>query len=596
MAEPAELLLITDQYRMALQYLNRGLAAEEANQKQEAQGYYRNGRRHLTQGLEVPTGAERNQGENWDKARQLQQKMMNMMKTINNHLSDLERSPENDNELPLIDLSSELYPNLAILSQSSNSPLHHLYPTLPATSPAPISPAPPAVPNTHRLPAAALNTVTMDNPGDLPPAYTPKPTEGHRSLAGGGVWSGRSRRVARDGQELLSFPSGVQMFFVEPNGQVSSLSHPGYLRIITNVPGTGKPSTFLHVCERMYPLTADTPVLLANSGIFMFPDCMSETPGAYVGLVLSSELPAADCDMFQDLLSQLSDFRIQGQDGTGVVAMNLTTKVPLGTPNKQSEPEEEKEKELIFPGWSEKMAQGILSGATRLSESFTKGATATGKAIQQGAVKIRDRITPEETPSEVSPRVTKGLDAAKQATGGAVRVSQFLVYGMSTIAGHVADKMAPHVKKHGPKLFPESMKKSQDGHASNFDAAKLVASSSVKGLCTVWSSLEDGAKHVCKSVASETVTTVKYKYGDDAAQATDTGLKSVGNIGVAANNFDNLGLLAFLKTASRRTVKTMAGSPSGELAEGKEDEKNEGQHSQPKSTDTQTKEEEKRKQ
>uniref|UniRef100_A0A8C6LAZ5 MIT domain-containing protein n=1 Tax=Nothobranchius furzeri TaxID=105023 RepID=A0A8C6LAZ5_NOTFU len=554
MAEPAELLLITDQYRMALQYLNRGLAAEEANQKQEAQGYYRNGRRHLTQGLEVPTGAERNQGENWDKARQLQQKMMNMMKTINNHLSDLERSPENDND-----------------------------------------PAPPAVPNTHRLPAAALNTVTMDNPGDLPPAYTPKPTEGHRSLAGGGVWSGRSRRVARDGQELLSFPSGVQMFFVEPNGQVSSLSHPGYLRIITNEPGTGKPSTFLHVCERMYPLTADTPVLLANSGIFMFPDCMSETPGAYVGLVLSSELPAADCDMFQDLLSQLSDFRIQ-VNGTGVVAMNLTTKVPLGTPNKQSETEEEKGKELIFPGWSEKMAQGILSGATRLSESFTKGATATGKAIQQGAVKIRDRITPEETPSEVSPRVTKGLDAAKQATGGAVRVSQFLVYGMSTIAGHVADKMAPHVKKHGPKLFPESMKKSQDGHASNFDAAKLVASSSVKGLCTVWSSLEDGAKHVCKSVASETVTTVKYKYGDDAAQATDTGLKSVGNIGVAANNFDNLGLLAFLKTASRRTVKTLAGSPNGELAEGKEDEKKEGQHSQPKSTDTQTKEEEKRKQ
>jgi len=65
------------------------------------------------------------------------------------------------------------------------------------------------------------------------------------------------------------------------------------------------------VCDRLYPLTTDTPVLLANSGIFMFPHTLAETPGSYVGIVLSSELPAADREMFQDLLSQLADFRIQ---------------------------------------------------------------------------------------------------------------------------------------------------------------------------------------------------------------------------------------------------------------------------------------------
>lgn len=55
-----------------------------------------------------------------------------------------------------------------------------------------------------------------------------------------------------------------------------------------------------------------------------------------------------------------------------------------------------------------------------------KGAEATGRAIHKGAAKMRDHITPEETPSEVSPGVTKSLQAAQQATGGAVRVSQFL--------------------------------------------------------------------------------------------------------------------------------------------------------------------------
>lgn len=65
-------------------------------------------------------------------------------------------------------------------------------------------------------------------------------------------------------------------------------------------------------------------------------------------------------------------------------------------------------------------------GATKLSEGVVKGAEATNRAIQKGGAKIRDRITPEETPSEVSPHVTRGLNVAKQATGGALRVSQFL--------------------------------------------------------------------------------------------------------------------------------------------------------------------------
>lgn len=68
----------------------------------------------------------------------------------------------------------------------------------------------------------------------------------------------------------------------------------------------------------------------------------------------------------------------------------------------------------------------LCVGATKFSEGVVKGAEVTGRAIQKGGAKIRDRITPEETPSDVSPHVTRGLDVARKATGGAVRVSQFL--------------------------------------------------------------------------------------------------------------------------------------------------------------------------
>uniref|UniRef100_A0A3B5M016 MIT domain-containing protein n=1 Tax=Xiphophorus couchianus TaxID=32473 RepID=A0A3B5M016_9TELE len=576
MAEPAELLVIKDQYELAQQSMNHGSAAQEADNKSEALVYYKKSRLHLRQGLEVPTGGERHQGVVWDKARQLQQKMKEMLGTIDIRLSDLEKSTPGDT-------------HLVINGQPTNSSVLHLYPTIPdtthSTSPAFISPIFPAVPNTHTLPSADLETVDMDSSTDLPPAYTPKPMDGHRSLvydpAGGSRWS----REPPDGKDLLSIPSGVQLFFVEPNGQVSSLSSPGYLRIITtdnqqSDRNAGKPAGFLHVCDRLYPLSADTPVLLANSGIYMFPDYLAELPSSYVGLVLSSDLPTADCEMFQDVLTQLADLRIQGTEGAEGEVINLTDKIPLNPLHEQTDqmvPEGEKTT-FLLPGWSEKMAQGILSGATKLSQSFAKGAEATGNVIQKGAAKIRDRITPEETPTDVSPQVTKGLNATKQATGGAVRVSKFLVNGISTIAEHVAEKVAPHVKKHGAKLVPESLKKSQDGQASNFDGAKFVATSSIRGLSTVWESLETGAKHVCKSVATETVTTVKYKYGNDAGQATDTALRSVGNIGVAAHNIDNLGLKALLKTTGKKTAKVMIKESDDEVKETEENKTQKDKH------------------
>lgn len=252
----AELLVIKDQYELAQQSLNRASAAEEADNKSEALMYYKKGCLHLTQGLEVPTGGERQQGEVWEKARQLQHKMKEMLGTIDTHLSNLEKSTAGG--LPL-DVPSTLYPDLVINGQPTNSPLHHLYPTIPdtsqSTSPAPISSVSSAVPNTLTLPAADLETVAMDNSADLPPAYTPKPMDGHRSLAydpaGGGLGSGEPT----DGNELLSIPSGVQLFFVQPSGEVSSLSNPGYLRIIgtdssQSEGGAGKPTGCLHVSKR----------------------------------------------------------------------------------------------------------------------------------------------------------------------------------------------------------------------------------------------------------------------------------------------------------------------------------------------------------
>lgn len=43
----------------------------------------------------------------------------------------------------------------------------------------------------------------------------------------------------------------------------------------------------------------------------MFPDTMLQASGCFVGVVLSSQLPEDDRELFEDLLRQMSDLRLQ---------------------------------------------------------------------------------------------------------------------------------------------------------------------------------------------------------------------------------------------------------------------------------------------
>lgn len=60
-----------------------------------------------------------------------------------------------------------------------------------------------------------------------------------------------------------------------------------------------------------------------------------------------------------------------------------------------------------------------------------------------------------------------------------------LVDGVCTVANCVGKELAPHVKKHGSKLVPESLKRDKDGK-STLDGAMVVAASSVQGNKQPW--------------------------------------------------------------------------------------------------------------
>ncbi|XP_059930996.1 spartin b isoform X1 [Gadus macrocephalus] len=593
----ARLQVIKDGYERAFDCLHKALTEDEAGHRGRALELYQQGRQHLLRATSVPSQGGECVGSSWDAARQMQEKMRETLNNITTRLAILETRDEgadaDGGPGPGVAAGPQgLYPKLST-DEKPGKPKRPVSPLRPSRGPG-VTPVPPA-------PLRPAGT----SPAENPPAYSPQAADGHLSISYGtesgehslvgqefysqksnsaaaassssssptSSFSAPSQSLGEEAEELLFLPHGVQLFFVTPDGQVSAPSYPGVLRLVrfTGERPRGAPSrppAFLQVCDWLYPLMAsETPALLCNTGVYMFPDMMAAAPGSYVGVVLSAELPAADRELFQDLLAQMTDLRVQPPD-EAADSINLSQKVPLAPqqgatsalvparPRQAATGEEDPEENDGLPEWSERVASGILTGASWLSWGLVKGAEYTNIAIQKGASKLREHITPEDTPTQVSPSVAKSLQVAKQATGGAVRVSQFLVDGVVTVAGCVGREMAPHVKKHGGKLIPESMKKDKDGR-SNIEGAMVVAASGVQGFATMWTGLECAAKNITTNVASETVTTVKHKYGSAAGQATDLAMNSAINVGVTAFNIDNLGIKAVVKRTGKQTAAAL---------------------------------------
>ncbi|XP_022376349.1 spartin isoform X1 [Enhydra lutris kenyoni] len=619
--EPTEIKIIREAYKKAFLFVNKGLNTDELGQKEEAKNYYKQGIGHLLRGISVSLTEPEHIGAGWESARQMQQKMKETLQNVRTRLEILEKglatSLRNDlQEVP------KLYPEFPPKDISEKSPEPQSFSSPPQHTEANGNTS---TASTGLVAApSSLSLPSQSHPAEAPPAYTPQAAEGHYTVSYG-TESGEFSSVGEDfyrnhsqpppletlgldADELILIPNGVQIFFVNPAGEVSAPSYPGYLRIVRFLDNSldtvlNRPPGFLQVCDWLYPLVPDrSPVLKCTVGAYMFPDTMLQASGCFVGVVLSSELPEDDRELFEDLLRQMSDLRLQANwnraegenefqipgrarcssdqlkeaSGTDVRQLDQDNKdvrhkgkrgkkvskakdtsseeVNLSHIVPYEPVSEEKAKEL--PEWSEKVAQNILSGASWVSWGLVKGAEFTGKAIQKGASKLRERIQPEEKPVEVSPAVTKGLYIAKQATGGAAKVSQFLVDGVCTVANCVGKELAPHVKKHGSKLVPESLKKDRNGK-STLDGAMVVAASSVQGFSTVWQGLECAAKCIVNNVSAETVQTVRYKYGHTAGEATHDAVDSAINVGVTAYNIDNIGIKAMVKKTAKETGQTL---------------------------------------
>lgn len=261
MQENALIRSIEEEYRKAFLYINKGLNADENGYKEEARNFYTQGHQHLMRGLGVSLQGPDCVGPAWDSARQMQVKMQETIENVDTRLNILQQSMT------------------GYVPGPSSAPLPSLYPSVPAApKEKPDRPPPPLMPLFPVEPVSGISGMPSENGAPLnpfiggaaaPPAYTPEATDGHftvsygtesgeHSIVGDDFYSATAQpppvqSLGVDAEELILIPRGVQIFFVTPDGQVSTPSYPGYLRIIkfmdiSSEVAQNRPPAFLQVC------------------------------------------------------------------------------------------------------------------------------------------------------------------------------------------------------------------------------------------------------------------------------------------------------------------------------------------------------------
>ncbi|KAK3099321.1 hypothetical protein FSP39_002607 [Pinctada imbricata] len=393
--------------------------------------------------------------------------------------------------------------------------------------------------------------------------------------------------------EMMCIPEGVQIFFISPTGYVSAPSYPSSLRMFKFTDeaqrdaGDTAPPAFMQVDNWYYPLVPGTsPALHASNGAYIFPDTISQEEGSAVGLLLPNDLHPAQRQQFERLLNSFTNLREQHPSPSmeslpSAPPMEEVMDVPHpATRGEKTAPksrmagermEDEEVRDVRFgerrketakeegedTSTSSKIARGITVASEWISWGVGKGSEKASSLFRAGSEKIKARLTPEDKPANVDPKVQKSIEYARKGTHVAVTVSSFLVTKLGEATKAIAKEVAPHLRKQGEKLLPKSVKQQSmsDNTQSKLDGVIEVAASGVKGFGVVYMSLEAAAKALARNMANETVSVVDHKYGSQAAKLTDNALFAVGNVAMTANNVDNFGVKAIAKRAAKDAGK-----------------------------------------
>ncbi|ETN81899.1 hypothetical protein NECAME_00250 [Necator americanus] len=280
-----------------------------------------------------------------------------------------------------------------------------------------------------------------------------------------------------------------------------------------------KPSALIQVGPWVYPLVrGQTPVLRNDFGAYVVSNPTQENPGLAVAILLPSDIGPEVEQEFREfsVLSKFCDLRDQD------VRKEFS----------------EDENKLI----SRKIAQLLIAGGERIAWGVETTAVKVTSYLDDKAERYRSGIEPAEKPVSINPALKGSLLYMHKGSKLVAKCTRYLL-----------DKVGDMGVSIGRSLASGAEKTFGKGSAAGVVSGTIsVLGGGITGVSTVWMSLEDNSRSLCRSIANQTVQTVKLKYGDEASEATHHALFAAGHGSLAAAQLWDLGPRSIAGRMARR--------------------------------------------
>uniref|UniRef100_A0A0K0EDE7 Dolichyl-diphosphooligosaccharide--protein glycosyltransferase subunit DAD1 n=1 Tax=Strongyloides stercoralis TaxID=6248 RepID=A0A0K0EDE7_STRER len=348
----------------------------------------------------------------------------------------------------------------------------------------------------------------------------------------------QSKDLPDNEAEVIFFiPEGVQLFVIDGTS-ASVPTYPTSLQIlkfkeksveINEGTDKFKPDAFIQVGPWVYPLIpGKTPVLKNEFNTYVVPNPTEEQPTMCVGIMLPDSIEEEVKKNFEDILNTYTEIRINDNDEIKNMSKNERKR------------------------FSEKIAKIFIKSGDKIAGGIYSSAQKASSIIQKTGEKHRSTIQPKDTPTNINPIIKHSIFYIHKGSKMFAKVTRGLLDAIGDMGVKVGGGIANTISGNNPSRIT----------TGTFN----IIGGGVTGVSTVWMSLENASKILFRNIADETVESVRYKYGEDAATTTHKAVYAAGHTTIAGFQLWDLGPRSVAGRMARKAgVQFVHNLSNGEL-------------------------------
>jgi len=314
----------------------------------------------------------------------------------------------------------------------------------------------------------------------------------------------------------------------------------------------------------IYPLHPKvSPAFKTGYDAYIFPN--NTTVGEFVGLMFDENVTPDIRQYFERVLSKYSVFMAQPGTQTFGEFLAPTGKSASRSPRTDGATEAENrrveilgrdvviaQQELPYDTTTAtgKLAAALVTGTQYLTKQLATGVVMAENFIEKTSKNIHDKIVPNAEPVKVNRGLHVTARGLRWTSGVTVKASGYVVSKVGSMTLALARTFAPNFGG-----VPKKVNADGSVEVIKLSGLRGIGHAGLASYGVIFESCENAAKHLATNLANESISVVKYKYGQDASVLTENAAYAVGNTALTAYNVSNLGPKGIATKVVKQTAK-----------------------------------------